>query len=202
MPARPPGRVHLRAAAAAANDIASAVSSRCSDGEGVGAVKHVAGAGGIDGVDRIGRLPLNAMTRKPADAGGAARDGGYACSRSLRPRPVRRRPPNRQSPTTRVRKKSRGRSAAAASRIRRHRRHRHRERLECPCRARPRTGRPRLQASADRPAPRTRTFDFAQAAASRPRSGKWPRKFTIWRSPERIDKMPDTDDRPSGNSRN
>ena len=58
MPARPPGRVHLSAAAAAANDMASADVEAGADGEGVGAVKDVTGPGGIDGIDRIGRMAM------------------------------------------------------------------------------------------------------------------------------------------------
>ena len=78
MPARPPGRVHLSAAAAAANDMASADVEAGTDGESVGAVKHVAGAGGINRVDRIGRLAMDNAVLKPGDAIGAARHRGHA----------------------------------------------------------------------------------------------------------------------------
>jgi hypothetical protein len=50
------------------------------NGKRIGAVKDVTGAGGIDGVDRRGRLATDNIVRKPCDAIGAARDRSHGAA--------------------------------------------------------------------------------------------------------------------------
>ena len=60
IPARPPEWVHFSAAVAAANAMASPHVQAGADRKGVGAVEDVAGARGVDDVDGIGGLPVQA----------------------------------------------------------------------------------------------------------------------------------------------